>query len=84
MPIIMTICGCGKMEELIKHSTVLPVEEILLDLEDCIEDKVNSLGIDSMIGIPDYIIAEWMVQNLKTLILTKQSIEKHEQDEMNG
>lgn len=60
----------------IQGPTRLPDEEKLSELNDVIESTVNRLGIDSEVNMPDYIIAEYMVEDFKNMILTKKSYEK--------
>ncbi len=55
--------------------THIPPEERLAELEEVIQSNVNRLSIDNDLNLPDFIIAEYLVAELKNLALSKSSYE---------
>lgn len=68
-----------KMDELelktFDSPTRIPPEERLAELEEVIQSNVNRLNIDADLNLPDFIIAEYLVAELKNLALSKSSYE---------
>ena len=55
--------------------TRVPFPEKLEELEEIIQSSVNKLNIDGDLNLPDFIIAEYLVAELKNLALSKSSYE---------
>ncbi len=53
-------------------------------LADGVRPLINKLGIDAMVGAPDYIIARYMVSSIVTLGCTLEDIHTHANGSSNG
>ncbi len=63
-------------------------EDEMADKLDALVDEVrpliNKLGIDAMVGAPDYIIARYMVSSIVALGCTLEDIHTHANGSSNG